>query len=58
MSDRHVCTKDDPWTPENGKRATHPDAVEDGQSDGYPGGDMVDYKCPHCGLEFSVELPQ
>lgn len=57
MDDRHICTKDDPWTPEKG-RAIHPDAVAGDQRDGYPGGDMVDYKCPHCGREFSVELPQ
>ena len=55
---RHTCTKEDPWTPEKGRFAEHPDAVELSQSDGYPGGDIVRCKCPNCKLEFEYELPQ
>ena len=59
MSERFICTKENPWSHEKGLRATHPDAVEDGdQRDGWPSGDMQDYKCPNCGLRFTVELPQ
>ena len=57
-AERHVCTPDDPWTPEKSKRADHPDAVELSQEDGYPGGDIVTYKCPNCGKRFKCELPQ
>jgi len=55
---RHTCTRENPWQPDMG-RAVHPDVVEVGdQEDGYPGGDIQAYKCPHCGLRFKVELPQ
>lgn len=58
-----ICTKDRPWDkhtrPKRGKgRVVHPDANEIRQRDGYPGGDVVDYECPNCGVKFSVELPQ
>lgn len=55
-----VCTASDPWdhTPDRSVRVVHPDAVEVEQRDGYPGGDYVDYECPHCKHQFSVELPQ
>jgi hypothetical protein len=57
--ERFVCTKEKPWKPEYGKRAIHPDAKEVGsQRDGWPAGDEQDYECPHCGLRFTVELPQ
>lgn len=59
MNDRFVCTQDDPWNKEKGKFACHPDAVRVGdQEDGYPHGDTQKYRCPHCGLEFIVELSQ
>ena len=54
---RYICTAEAPWTPEKGP-ATHPDAKEGRQLDGYPGGDLVEYLCPHCGKGFMVELPQ
>jgi len=59
ITEKHICTAEDPWTPERGNRSVHPDARETGpQRDGYPGGDWVTYKCPHCGRLFDVELPQ
>lgn len=58
MSDRFICTKDQPWSPDKG-RAVHPDAVQVGeQESGWPSGDTVDYRCPNCGKSFTVELPQ
>jgi len=59
MDKRHTCTADDPWTRDKSFYGDHPDAVEVGdQEDGYPGGDIVTYDCPHCGLRFRCELPQ
>jgi len=59
MSDRHTCTKEDPWTPQKAQRAYHPDAREVGeQEDGWPAGDIVTVKCPHCGHSWRKELPQ
>lgn len=55
---RHACTAEDPWTPEKSPRAYHPDAKLVGQEDGWPGGDIDTYECPHCGLRFKVELSQ
>lgn len=56
------CTADKPWDRVKGRntgdRIVHPDAKEQRQRDGYPGGDYIDYECPHCGVTFSVELPQ
>lgn len=54
-----VCTPENPWTPEKAKGAYHPLAYEIGeQEDGYPGGDIVTYRCPTCGVEWRSELPQ
>ena len=55
-----TCTKEQPWdgVRRPGVRVVHPDASEVDQRGGYPGGDYVDYECPHCGKNFSVELPQ
>lgn len=51
---RHRCTAEDPWSEEKGRRAYHPDAkIVDCGSD-YDEA----YECPHCGLYFTVELPQ
>ena len=50
---RHHCTAEDPWTPERGKRAYHPDAVELVDF-----GEVVHYRCPHCGHSWGTELPQ
>lgn len=55
----YVCTAERPWTPSFGEPVVHPDCYEVGeQRDGYPGGDLQDYKCPNCGTVFTVELPQ
>lgn len=55
-----ICTKELPYTKDRAKnkRIIHPDAVEQRQNNGYPCGDIVDYECPNCGKEFSIELPQ
>jgi hypothetical protein len=53
-----TCTKDHPWSPKEETPAEHPDAVEVDCQDGYPGGDIVTYRCPHCGKAFKCELPQ
>lgn len=58
MSERHTCTKEDPWTPEKGELASHPDATYLGDKD-YGGGECCErYECPHCGKRFEIELPQ
>lgn len=55
---RFTCTADDPWTPEKGARAEHPDAELLDEVD-YGGGEYCErYKCPHCQKYFEVELPQ
>lgn len=56
--DKHICTKDNPWNDSIKGGAIHPDAKELYQSEGGPGGDIVEYKCPNCGLVFEQELPQ
>ena len=50
--ERHVCTKEDPWTPEKGDRAVHP------EGDGCYDGCCADYLCPVCGHRWRSELPQ
>lgn len=47
-----------PQPPPPGTKWQHADAVEKWSEDGYPGGDIAHYECPHCGETFSVELPQ
>lgn len=40
-------------------RWAHTNVVEVGeQEDGYPGGDLVTYKCKDCGQTWESELPQ
>lgn len=58
-NDLFICTKETPWDHKYDGRVQHPDAQEVGeQEDGWPGGDIVTYLCPHCGHRFKVELPQ
>lgn len=57
-TERHVCTKDDPWTPEKGRRSTHPDAVYLHDRDYGDGETTAVYRCPHCRRTFEEELPQ
>ena len=55
------CTKDKPWNGQSdpGDHIRHVDAKEVGeQEDGWPGGDIVTYQCPHCGHRWKQELPQ
>ena len=57
-SGRHVCSAENPWKPGMG-RAEHPDALRIGQQvAGWPSGDVLTYRCPHCGLRFECELEQ
>lgn len=57
-----ICTADNPYdkdNPDHDCRWQHPDAEEVGeQRSGWPSGDLQSYLCPHCGLKFTVELPQ
>lgn len=54
-----VCAKATPWTPAMGTPVVHADAYEVGeQEDGWPGGDFVRMRCPNCGVEWKMELPQ
>lgn len=56
MRERIICTKEKPW---DGKaQVVHADAKEGAQHDGWPAGDTVDMRCPHCGHEWTMELPQ
>lgn len=51
---RHICTKDDPWTPDKAEQAIHPDSIHlNLYSDygWYEGGDEERRRCPHCGRE-------
>ena len=58
MEVRSVCTKNQPWKPGKGK-AIHPEAIlvaDDYDSTGCHD-DFSRYRCPHCGLEFTVTIP-
>ena len=48
-----VCTKGNPWTPEKGDRAVHPDAIylKDVDLD-YSFYEV--YDCPNCGLRLTL----
>jgi hypothetical protein len=65
--DQFICTAETPWTairvppPPQGfaTMVLHPDAKKVGdQRDGWPSGDLVTMRCPHCGHEWEKELPQ
>lgn len=54
-----ICTAERPWRESDGVPALHPDAFEDGeQESGWPAGDVVPMRCPHCGVRWKKELPQ
>lgn len=56
---RYLCTAETPWKREYGYPVVHEDAHEVGdQENGWPGGDIVRMKCPHCGAIWKRELPQ
>lgn len=52
--DQSICTKEKP----DRNARVHPNAKEGDQHDGYPSGDLLDFHCPDCGLDFTVELAQ
>ena len=57
--DQGVCTPERPWKESDGCPVVHPWAKEVGeQLDGWPGGDIVRYECPNCGVRWKEELPQ
>lgn len=53
MSDRHICTKEDPWDETKG-RAVHPDRIIEDDGDVY----VDTYNCPNCGVRFKVEVAE
>ena len=56
MTERYICTKEEPWTKEKG-RSAHPDAVFlYDEYNGLSGGDYERYECPNCKLRFWVTL--
>lgn len=61
---RRECTAENPSTKERdevepGYGWEH-DAVEEvgDQEDGWPGGDIQEFKCLNCGVSWKAELPQ
>lgn len=55
----YTCTKEAPWREGMPTPVEHVGAREVGdQRDGYPGGDIVTYRCPNCGTRWTAELPQ
>jgi hypothetical protein len=59
MSDVFTCTPENPWSPEKRRRARHTNVREvGGQTNGWPGGDIVTYECKNCGHRWREELPQ
>ena len=55
---RYLCNSEQVKIPEISGRWIHEHAEEIKQKDGYPGGDLVTYRCPHCEEEWEEELPQ
>lgn len=54
----YVCLPSSPWNVEMGTPVIHPYAQEISSKDGYPGGDIVEMRCPVCNHEWEMELPQ
>ena len=50
--ERYVCTADDPWTPEKGTPAIHPDAVKLYTSECERD---TRFECPNCNIRFWKE---
>lgn len=61
MSDRNICTKENPFKEGMAGGWEHPDAVEIeedyGKGGGVADGDYIKYQCPNCGKTFKEELP-
>ena len=58
---RQICTPEQPYSVEIDQKQgwIHPQAHEFGeQRDGWPGGDIVTYRCPVCNHVWEQELPQ
>lgn len=56
---RQTCTPENPMPKGAKGRWEHTNAHEVGdQEDGYPGGDIVRYRCDNCGHTWETELPQ
>jgi hypothetical protein len=51
----HICTVEDPWTPEKSRKAGHPmaECIYDGGLEQ----EYEIYKCPICGHVFKVTIP-
>jgi hypothetical protein len=59
MDERHICTKDDPYDAAQHERAAHPDSVLiRSDSDNVDGSEWEVRKCPHCGVQFTMEIPR
>jgi hypothetical protein len=54
-TERLVCTKENPWTPDSSAMWLHPEAKDDGEC---MDGCCDYYLCPICKLRFRVEVPQ
>jgi hypothetical protein len=57
------CTRENPWsldkTGSADSRIEHTEVEEVGeQEDGWPGGDIVTYRCKICGKMWKAELAQ
>lgn len=56
---RPLCTASKPMPKDDRRRWAHEDVGEVGQQQpGWPGGDIVTYRCRACGHEWTAELPQ
>ncbi len=59
MAERHVCTKNDPYNSARHERAAHPDSTfVRSESDNIDGSEWEIRKCPHCDVQFTVEIPR
>lgn len=54
----HTCTTEEPWNRNISRKAEHPDAAYVRDRDYGDGEVTAVYRCPHCDLQFEVELPQ
>lgn len=59
MTERQICSPENPMPKNAGGRWAHTNVIEVGeQRDGWPGGDIQRYRCTDCGHEWTEELPQ
>jgi hypothetical protein len=59
MQERKTCSKESPMPKGDNGRWLHPDAeyMKDDYGSLSQGGSYEEYKCPNCGLNFRVTLP-